>query len=114
MILQCHLAHTLIYLIIAAEVTFKSNVMTPGHISNNFCTCLVIPWFLGALDNTSTIVIQHHQYVSTYRHVSSVLKPVGTRVEAGESIGLMDGTHELLFELWKAGQPVQPEEVIMW
>ncbi len=67
-----------------------------------------------ALDNTSTIVIQHHQYVSTYRHVSSVLKPVGTRVEAGESIGLMDGTHELLFELWKAGQPVQPEEVIMW
>ena len=33
MILQCHLAHTLIHLTVAAEVTFKSNVMTTGHIS---------------------------------------------------------------------------------
>lgn len=66
------------------------------------------------LDNTATVVIQHYQYVSTYRHVAKVSKSVGTRVEAGESIGLMDGEHDLMFELWKSGQPVQPEEVIVW
>ena len=66
------------------------------------------------LDNTATVVIQHYQYVSTYRHVATVLKAVGTRVEAGEAIGLMDGEHDLMFELWKSGQPVSPEEVINW
>ena len=38
----------------------------------------------------------------------------GTKVEAGESIGLMDGEHDLVVELWDAGQFVNPEEVIVW
>ena len=66
------------------------------------------------MDNTWTIVLQHVRYVSVYRHVGSVLKSVGARVEAGEAIGLTNGEQELMFELWKGGEPVNPEEVIAW
>ena len=66
------------------------------------------------MDNTFTIVVQQNQYMSVYRQVAKALKPVGTQVEAGETIGLMDGDHELLIELWNAGQFVNAEEVIVW
>lgn len=64
------------------------------------------------LDNLYSIVVQHRQYVSVYRQVSTVLKGVGSQIQAGESIGMMNGENDLLFELWKGGQPVNPEEVI--
>ena len=65
-------------------------------------------------DQSYTLILQHRQYTSIYRHVSRPLKAVGTVVEAGESIGLMDGEHEPEFELWRSGQAVNPEEVIVW
>ena len=64
------------------------------------------------LDNTYSIIIQHDNYTSVYRHLATLVKNVGARVQSGESIGLMDGEHELFFELWKNGQPVNPQEVI--
>lgn len=66
------------------------------------------------VDNTYTIIVQHQQYVSIYKQVSRVLKSVGARVEAGESIGLMTDEQEILFELWRNGQPENPEELIVW
>ena len=42
------------------------------------------------------------------------LKQQGTQVEQGESVGLMDGEHDLTVELWDGGQFVNPEEVIVW
>jgi septal ring factor EnvC (AmiA/AmiB activator) len=65
-------------------------------------------------DNTFAVVLQHNAFVATYRHVSKVLKPQGASVETGESIGIMDGDHDLVFELWNAGAFVNPEEVIVW
>lgn len=65
-------------------------------------------------DNTYTIVVQHTPYLSIYRQVSKPLKGQGSQVEAGEAIGVMDGTKELVFELWEAGQFINPEEVIVW
>ena len=62
--------------------------------------------------NTYTLVLQHQQYTSIYRHVGTVLKLTGTQVESGETIGLMTGDDELEFELWKDGKAVNPEEVI--
>lgn len=66
------------------------------------------------LDNTWTIVLQHVRYVSVYRHVGTVLKTIGTRVEAGDAIGLTNGEQELVFELWKGGDFINPEEVIVF
>lgn len=66
------------------------------------------------VDNTFTIALQNSQFITIYRHVSKVLKQPGTQVERGESLGLMDGEHELELELWDGGKFVNPEEVIVW
>ena len=66
------------------------------------------------IDNSHTVILQHQQYMSIHRHVSLVLKRVGTSVDAGESIGMMNGKDELEFEIWRAGEALNPEEVIVW
>ena len=65
-------------------------------------------------DNTYTIVLQNGAFTTIYRHVAKVLKSQGTQVESGESIGLADGEHDIVVELWDAGKFVNPEEVIVW
>ena len=65
-------------------------------------------------DNTFVVTLQNGGFMTVYRHVGQVFKTAGTKVEAGESIGVMDGDHELAVELWDAGQYVNPEEVIVW
>ena len=67
-----------------------------------------------AEDNTFTIVVQHTPLMSVYRHVTKPLKMQGAQVEAGEAIGLMDGSKDLAFEIWEAGSFINPEEVIAW
>lgn len=64
------------------------------------------------IDNSHTLMMQHQQYVSIYRHVSMVLKRVGASVDAGDALGTMNGRDELEFEIWRAGEPLNPEEVI--
>lgn len=66
------------------------------------------------INNAYTIVVQHSQYLSIYRNVTATLKQQGADVQAGESIGMMDGNAELEFELWEAGKPVDPEQVIIF
>ena len=66
------------------------------------------------IDNTHTVILQHQQYMTIHRHVSLVLKRVGTTVDAGDAIGMMNGKDELEFEIWRAGEPLNPEEVIVW
>ena len=66
------------------------------------------------MDNTFTMMIQHGAYTCIYRQVSTALKRPGAFVEAGESIGLMDGQTDLLIELRNDGQFVNPEDVIVW
>ena len=67
-----------------------------------------------AEDNTFTIVVQHASLMSVYRHVSKTLKTPGTQVEAGEAIGMMDGSKDLELEIWESGTFINPEEVIVW
>ena len=50
--------------------------------------------------------------MSIYRHVSKVLKSVGMSVEAGDALGMMNGRDEMEYEIWRAGEPLNPEEVI--
>ena len=65
-------------------------------------------------DETWTMTLQTNTFVTIYRHISKALKTQGTMVEKGESLGLLDGKHELQIELWDAGRFVNPEEVIVW
>ena len=65
-------------------------------------------------DNTYTMVLQNGAFVTVYRRVSQALKAQGANIEEGESIGMMDGTGEMIVELWDAGQCINPEDVIVW
>ena len=64
------------------------------------------------IGNTYTVMVQHTTYLSIYRRVEKMLKPVGSSVQAGESIAIAADEQPLWFELWQNGKAVNPEEVI--
>jgi len=65
------------------------------------------------------IQVQHtDNFVSTYKHNAALLKKEGDKVKAGETIAIIGNSGELTtgphlhFELWKNGEPVDPENYI--
>lgn len=65
------------------------------------------------------IAVQHdNQLVSVYKHNSQLLKAQGSRVKAGEALGIIGNSGELSsgvhlhFELWYKGAPLNPENYI--
>ena len=65
------------------------------------------------------ISIQHpNNFISTYKHNSSLLKSLGDNVLSGEVIALIGNTGELSqgqhlhIEIWHNGYPVDPEKLI--
>jgi len=67
------------------------------------------------------ISVQHaNDYVSVYKNNNTLLRKSGDQVKAGEVLGFTGenpdqktGKH-FIFELWKNGHPVNPEEVIIF
>ncbi|MCK4662186.1 MAG: M23 family metallopeptidase [Bacteroidales bacterium] len=79
-------------------------------------TIIISTW---TLKTGNIIQIQHkNDLISVYKHNSELLKPVGSKVEAGEIIAVIGNTGELTtgphlhFELWHKGIPVNPENYI--
>ncbi len=64
------------------------------------------------MDNTYTLVVQHEQYISVYRHIAKINKHLGDELQEGEVIGWADGTTPIDFFLWHGGKSVNPEELI--
>jgi len=67
------------------------------------------------------IQVQHaDNLISVYKHNSTLLKKQGDYVRAGEMIAVVGNTGEettgphLHFELWKAGNPLNPEQFIQF
>ncbi len=67
------------------------------------------------------IQIQHaNDFLSVYKHNSTLLKKQGDYVRAGEVIAIVGNTGEettgphLHFELWRAGNPLNPEDFIQF
>lgn len=65
------------------------------------------------------ILVQHtNDLISVYKHNSILLKKQGDYVRAGEVLGVVGNTGEessgphLHFELWRAGNPLNPENFI--
>jgi murein DD-endopeptidase MepM/ murein hydrolase activator NlpD len=68
-----------------------------------------------------TIVLQHHDnLITSYKHNSSLLKKQGEYVKAGEPIAIYGGSGDistgkhLHFELWYHGNPVDPQDYIIF
>lgn len=73
------------------------------------------------LETGYMIEIQHaNELISSYKHLSHVFKNAGTKVKAGEVIGIVGNTGELTtgphlhFELWYKGNPINPEDYIVF
>jgi murein DD-endopeptidase MepM/ murein hydrolase activator NlpD len=71
------------------------------------------------LETGYVIAIQHSQnIISVYKHNSVILKKAGEYVRAGEPIGIVGETGELVtgphlhFELWNDGSPADPKDYI--
>ena len=67
------------------------------------------------------IEVQHNQdFISVYKHCSSLLKREGDTVQAGEAIALVGNSAQLTtgphlhFELWHKGRAVNPEQYIVF
>ena len=71
------------------------------------------------LETGNTLAIQHdNNIITVYKHNSSLLKGMNSKVKAGEAVAIIgntgtlsDGPH-LHFELWQNGQPVDPTAYI--
>lgn len=72
--------------------------------------------------NTGYVIqVQHaDNLISIYKHNSTLLKKQGDYVRAGEMIAVVGNTGEettgphLHFELWRAGNPLNPEQFILF
>lgn len=69
----------------------------------------------------NVIAVQHiNNVISVYKHNSVILKKQGSRVRAGESIAIIGESGEyttgphLHFELWINGNPVNPENFVIF
>ena len=67
------------------------------------------------------IEVQHNQdFISVYKHCSSLLEREGDTVQAGEAIALVGNSGQLTtgphlhFELWHKGRAVNPEQYIVF
>ncbi len=81
-------------------------------------TVILSTW---TLETGYIIQVQHSSNViSVYKHCAVLLKQQGARVSAGEAIAIVGNTGELStgphlhFELWHDGQPINPEEYIVF
>ena len=87
-------------------------VQTPKHENITSVLAGTVVFVNYEIGNTYTVMVQHTTYLSVYRQVEKVLKPVGSNVQAGESIAIAADEKPLWFELWQNGKAVNPEEVI--
>jgi murein DD-endopeptidase MepM/ murein hydrolase activator NlpD len=72
-------------------------------------------------DNGYVMYIQHeHNLISVYKHNSKLMKKVGDRVKAGDSVAIIGDTGEssegphLHFELWQDGKALDPQALIVF
>lgn len=76
-------------------------------------TVIVARWTVG---EGHTVEVQHaDNMISIYRHLSQSLVGPGTRVKQGEALGSIDqGTELFEFEMWQGGNPVNPENYVVF
>ncbi|MBR1809240.1 MAG: M23 family metallopeptidase [Paludibacteraceae bacterium] len=68
-----------------------------------------------SLDFEWEMMVQHEgDYLSVYKNLKQIKKQVGESVQAGENIATVADDRLLLFSLWRKGNPVNPEEVIVF
>jgi Membrane-bound metallopeptidase len=63
-------------------------------------------------DELYTVMVLHENYLSICRRVGRVVCRVGEAVRTGQTIAIVKDGTPFVFELWKQGQEINPEEII--
>ncbi len=99
----------------AVDIVSKTNEAIKATLPG---TVILSTW---SVETGYTIAIQHAgNIVSVYKHNSALLKSQGTYVAAGEAIAIYGGSGTLSsgphlhFELWLNGNPVDPENFMVF
>ncbi len=81
-------------------------------------TVTIATW---TLETGYIIQIQHNNnLISVYKHNAEILKKVGSKVKAGDAIAIIGNSGELTtgphlhFEIWQNGNPLNPEDLIVF
>ncbi len=104
-----------------SEKQFGISILTPANESVVSVTKGTVVYTGFSFEYGWVIHVQHDDnYLSIYKNNTSLLKSPGDIVRAGEviaftgeSVERKSGNH-FIFELWKQGKPVNPEEVIIF
>jgi murein DD-endopeptidase MepM/ murein hydrolase activator NlpD len=98
---------------------FGIDILAPANSTIKSTADGIIFFADWTLETGYTIGIQHlNNYVSFYKHNSTLLKKAGVKVKAGEEIAIIGNTGKfsnglhLHFELWANGSPVNPADYI--
>ncbi len=87
---------------------------TKGEVVASVLTGTVV-YEAHSLEYEWEVIVQHEgEYLSVYRNVKNLKKHVGESLQAGEILATVADNNIMLFELWQRGNPVNPEEVIIF
>lgn len=103
------------------EKEYGITILTPANESVVSVLEGTVIYTAFTFDYGWVIQVQHDEnYVSIYKNNTSLLKKAGDNVKAGEAIAFTGASpggkigNQFYFELWKKGQPINPEEVIIF
>ncbi|MBQ9705492.1 MAG: M23 family metallopeptidase [Paludibacteraceae bacterium] len=89
------------------------SILTPHK--ENICSVLggTVVYAGRSLAGDWTLMVQHEGgYISLYRTMQRPLRKAGDKVQAGETLAMVEDGKPLWFELWSKGNPLNPEDVI--
>ncbi|MDR0688522.1 MAG: M23 family metallopeptidase, partial [Prevotellaceae bacterium] len=67
------------------------------------------------IENGYMVSIQHEMNITTvYKNSKQLFKQIGSKVNAGEAIAVINDEGALIFEIWRNGTPVNPEQHIVF
>lgn len=99
----------------AATSDFAISVRTATNATVGSVLTGTVVYVTHSINYEWEVMIQHEgDYLSMYKNLGQTNKQVGMSVQAGEVIGVVADDKPLIFSLWQKGNPINPEEVIVF
>lgn len=95
------------------EGSFGVSIRTPKDENITAVLSGTVVYTAADLNNEWMLMVQHEGgYLSIYRNAQRLLKKVGDAVQLGESVAIASSSNPLVFELWRGGVALDPQERI--
>jgi murein DD-endopeptidase MepM/ murein hydrolase activator NlpD len=98
---------------------FGIDVVTESGVPIKSCLEGTVIFSAWTPNDGNVIIMQHNnEFISVYKHCSSLLKNIGDKVQTADPVAIVGNTGKhtsgphLHFELWQKGFPLNPQEFI--